>query len=419
MTNSALTSKSVLWLVLAIVSAGSMLYYVIQIWSYGQPPQFNDLYAPWWGAHELLLHRRNPYSPAVAHEIQTVIYGALVNPSADDPSGTAGGFAYPPYAALLLWPTVHMSFPAVQRVFFCVSVLVTLLSLVLWLRSLNFRPPPLPWLTIALFVLGSFPVMQGLKLQNLSLIAAAFLALTVFLLSADHLIPAGIFLAASTFKPQLTVALIPWLMLWTFSDWRHRRSLAWSFLLTMLLFVLASEWLMPGSISSFLHIVSAYRHYTYGHSLLDVWFNRTSGPTASAILLLIILALAWRDRSESANSTRFIWVISLLLAATVIVIPTLAPHAQLLLLPAFLSLLQNHSSLLKSNSKVRLVLVATWTLLAWPWIAAFALLAGALHYPAVKLQAFWEIPLYTSPVLPLAVLLAAGCLLRTRSQAIP
>lgn len=416
MTNSVLTSKSVLWLVLAIVSAGSMLYYVAEIWSYGQPPQFSDLYAPWWGAHELLLHRRNPYFPAVAHEIQTVIYGEPVNPTTDDPSGLAGGFAYPPHAALLLWPTVHMSFSAAQKLIFCVSVLVTLLSLVLWLRALNFRPPPLRWLTIALFVVGSFPAVQGLKLQNLSLIAAGFLAVTVFLLSADHLIPAGICLAASTFKPQFTVALIPWLMLWTFSDWRRRRSLARSFFLAMLFLILVSEWLMPASISSFLHVVLAYRHYTYGHSLLDVWLNPSFGPIASAILLLIVLALCWRDRSQSANSPRFVWVISLLLAVTVVVIPTLAPHAQLLLLPGFLSLLQNHASLLNSNSAVRLVVVAAWTLLAWPWIVTFGLLVATLWHPIVKLRALWEVPLYISPVLPLAVSLAVGFLLQSRAQ---
>ena len=418
MTNSALISKSVLWLVLGFVSAGSMLYYVTEIWSYGQPPHFNDLYARWWGAHELFLHGRDPYSPAVSHEIQAVIYGASVSPTAEDPLGIAGGFAYPPYTALLVWPTVYLSFPAAQKVFLGVSLLGTMISLALWLRLLRFRLPPLRWLTIALFVLGSFPVLQGLKLQNLSLIAAAFLAVTVFLLSLDRPILAGIFLAASTFKPQFTIALIPWLALWTLSDWRRRRSLAWSFLLSMLLLVLISESLMPGSISSFLHVVRAYRHYTYGHSLLDVWFTSTFGPIASAILLLIVLALCWHDRSQSADSPRFFLVISLLLAVTVVVIPTLAPHAQLLLLPGFLSLLRNHYSLLKSNPTERLVFIAVWTLLAWPWIAAFGLLAAAPWYPAVKLRALWEIPLYTSPTLPLAVLLAVGCLLRPRSQPI-
>jgi len=186
----------------------------------------------------------------------------------------------------------------------------------------------------------------------------------------------------------------------------------------MLLFVLIGEWLMPGCFASFLHVALAYRHYTYGHSLLDVWFTSTFGPIASFILLLIVLALSWQDRSQAADSPRFVWLVSLLLAATVVVIPTLAPHAQLLLLPGFLSLLHNHSSLMKSNPTVRLVLAAAWMLLAWPWISAFGLLAATLSYPTAKLRTVWEVPLYTSPLLPLVVLLAVGCLLRRRTQAL-
>src|SRR5579872_2522297 len=188
-------TRSVLWLLLSVVSAGSMAYYVLEIWGANQPPHFSDLYAPWWAAHELLLHRRNPYSPAVAHEIQTMIYGAPATASADDPSSIGGGFAYPPYAALLLWPTVYLSFSAAQKVFLVFSVLAMVLSLALWLRMLRCRPSPLRWLTLAFFFLGSFPALQALKLQNLSVIAAALIALTLFLLAGDHLVLAGIFLA--------------------------------------------------------------------------------------------------------------------------------------------------------------------------------------------------------------------------------
>ena len=112
--------RPVLWLLLSVLSAASMAFYVANIWSANQPPGFSDLYAPWWAAHELFLHHRNPYSPAVAHEIQTVIYGAPVAPSPDDPSGLAGGFAYPPYATLLLWPTVYSPSPS-RRKYFCSS----------------------------------------------------------------------------------------------------------------------------------------------------------------------------------------------------------------------------------------------------------------------------------------------------------
>src|SRR5882762_4157354 len=64
------------FLILAMFCAGCMWFYVTHIWAAGQSSQFTDLYAPWWGSHEVLLHGRNPYTPAVAHDIHFVIYGA-------------------------------------------------------------------------------------------------------------------------------------------------------------------------------------------------------------------------------------------------------------------------------------------------------------------------------------------------------
>src|SRR5260370_24404843 len=98
--------------------------------------------------------------------------------------------------------------------FFCVSVLAVLGSLACWLRALRFHPPPVQWLTISFLLFGSFPVLQGLKLENLSLIAAALLPVTVVLLSTDHLILSCFFIAASTFKTHLTIMLIPWRLCW-------------------------------------------------------------------------------------------------------------------------------------------------------------------------------------------------------------
>src|SRR5580692_5839446 len=114
--------RSAVWPLLAAVAAASMSFYAVKIWSANQPAQFSDLYATWWATHELFLHGRNPYSPALAHEIQTAIYGVPSKLSLDDPAGIAGGFAYPPYAVFLAWPTIFMSFHTAQRVFIVISL---------------------------------------------------------------------------------------------------------------------------------------------------------------------------------------------------------------------------------------------------------------------------------------------------------
>jgi hypothetical protein len=415
MNNPRLMPRPVLWLVVSILCAASMGFYVTAIWSANQPPHFSDLYARWWGAHELLLHGRNPYSPEVSHEIQSVIYGVVNTASPDDPAGIGGGFAYPPYTVLWLWPLIYLSFATAQKVFIGAAVLLLLLSLALWMRALHWRPNPIERITIALFLLGSFPAMQALVLQNPSVVAAGFIAIAIFLLSAEHLVLAGVFLAASTFKPQFCVALLPWLAIWVVAEWRRRASLAWGFLGTTLILFLASEWLVPGWIPTFLNIVRAYRRYAYGYSLLDVWFTPTVGPVLGAVALFAVLALCWRYRSEPANSPTFLLAVSLVLAVNVVVMPTLAPHAQLLLLPGLLCLL-GANRFGDAGLIGRRFRLAAWGLLAWPWVVSFALLVASVRFPVDKLIRFWQVPLYTSPLLPLAVSLALGWLLSAQPR---
>jgi hypothetical protein len=50
-------------------------------------------------------------------------------------------------------------------------------------------------------------------------------------------------------------------------------------------------------------------------------------------------------------------------------------------------------------------------MLAWPWIAASGLLLAAVRLPESALLRYWQIPLYSSPLLPAVVSLALGCLL--------
>jgi hypothetical protein len=410
-------AKSALWPLLSIAAALSMIFYITTIWSAGQAAHFSDLYAPWSGTRALLLEHRNPYSPEVAHEIQTVIYGASSPASATDPEGLAGGFAYPPYAAFLLWPISHLSFSAASTVFLWLSFLDLLLAIYFWLRLFSFPVAGSSTLAIAIFTAGSLPALQAMQLHNLTLIAASTIALSLFLLSADFQILAGIAVAIATFKPQFVVLLIPWLALWSFSDWHRRRKLVWSFLLSLALLLAASEWITPGSLRSFLSIALAYRHYTYGHSVLDVWFTPVFGVFAAIILLVAVLWPGWKLRSQPADSASFLIATALTLAATLVVIPTLAPHAQLLLFPGFLCLLRFRSPQPAPSRALRLLRIAAWALLAWQWISAAGLALASTSTPVAKLLRWWQVPLYTSPLIPLG--LAAALALLARNQLTP
>ncbi len=388
-----------------------MWNYVAHIWSAGQSAHFSDLYAQWWAAHEIFLHGRNPYTPAVAHEIQSVIYGA---PIASSPAGgsddMAGGFAYPLYVVFLMAPTVWLPFSVVQHLFAGLFLGLTLASLWLWLYCLRWRLSRIELIFVALLTVGSFPVLQGIALQNLSLLAAFLIAASLASVMAERYALAGALLAAATIKPQFTILLIPWFAFWTISNWRQRQRLAWSFLGGVALLLLSSEMLLPGWIRYFLSIIQAYKHYTYGHSLMDVWFTPRIGPFVSAALALGVLLLCWRHRNCPATSPRFLLAPSLALSATLVVIPTLEPHAQLLLLPGFLWLLGYRRAIWKLGGASRVLFVAAWILLAWAWMAATGLALAALWLPSSKVFRLWMLPLYTSPLIPFGVCMALGFL---------
>ncbi len=109
--------------------------------AHGRPRgNLSDLYPRWLGARELLLHHRDPYSPEVTREIQAGYYGRVLDPDrADDPKDQQG-FAYPVYVVFLLAPTIGLPFPVVQTGFRWLLVVLTLLSVPLWLRAVRWRP---------------------------------------------------------------------------------------------------------------------------------------------------------------------------------------------------------------------------------------------------------------------------------------
>jgi hypothetical protein len=92
------------------------------------------------------------------------------------------------------------------------------------------------------------------------------------------------------------------------------------------------------------------------------------------------------------------------LAATVVIVPMVAPYNQLLLLPSIF-LLIHHASLNWSRGRLtRLAYIVSGLLVFWPWLATLCLSIAALILPPKLVQQAWATPLYTSLGIPLAVL---------------
>lgn len=378
-----------------------------------QRPRGNlsDLYPRWVGARELLLHHRNPYSPEVTREIQLGYYGRELDANrAGDPKDQQA-FAYPAYVAFLLAPTVGLPFDGVMIGFECVLVLLTLMSVWLWLRAIGWRPKPATTAMLVILTLGSFPAVQGFKLQQLSLLAAALMAGSAALLVGKHFFAAGAVLAVATIKPQLVLPLLLCLLLWTASNWPRRQTILWGFGLGMAMLVGGAEIVLPGWIGDFLTATRDYRRYTGGKSLLDTLLSPALGRVAALAALLLVLAVAWRLRRAEVGSHEFSLLLATALAVTLIVIPMFAPYNQLLLLPAVFLVARHWPEFWNQGVLSKAACVLTVAIVGWPWLAALGLALANMAMPAASVQRGWAIPLYTSLGIPLVLIVQLASLL--------
>lgn len=410
---------------IALLCAGSMWFYVERVLipyekadsaAHARPRgNLSDLYPRWLGARELLLHHRNPYGTDITAEIQRDYYGRELDPArADDPKDRQG-FAYPVYVVFLLAPLIGFPFHGVQIFFHWLLLALTAASVWLWLRVLRWELPLMAVAACIALTLGSFPAVQGIKLQQLSLLVAALLAGSVACAVSGFLFCGGALLALATIKPQLTWPLVAWLLLWAWGDLQARRKFLFGFGLVMTLLLGGAEILLPGWWRMFAEAIGQYHKYTQNQSVIEVMLNQVLGPVASgtaarfgAQILAVTATFAcgplfWKLRRQQADTSGFNAATALALALTVLVIPMYAPYNQVLFLPAILLLVRERAAFV-SRSHVRRWAYGTGALLlAWQWAASLGLtVVYLLGLRAWALEG-WRWPFFATFALPVWV----------------
>jgi hypothetical protein len=242
-------------------------------------------------------------------------------------------------------------------------------------------------------------------LQQLTLLVAPMIAAAVYLLIKNRQIASGILLGFATVKPQIAFPLAAWLMLWACARINVRWKLVAAFAVTLLTLAVAGELLLQGWIHEFYAALFAYRGYTRHLSPLDELVTPTLGIPLAIGVVAAVAVICWQARKSLAESEPFCWTTSVVLAANLLVIPTIAPYNQLLLLPGIFLLLRTWNQGVKLNRAGRLLGWVAAGCLTWPLMTATGLTLLSFFTPAV--QRFWEIPLCTSIVIPIPV---TGCL---------
>ena len=412
------------WLVVALVCAAGVWlfaqrvlipYQMADAALHARPRgNLSDLYPRWVGACELLLNGRDPYSAEVAREIQAGYYGRPLDSSRPGEPKDQEGFAYPVYVVFYLAPTVRLPFAIVKDGFFWLLVIVTAASALIWLRVLRWTASLATQAVVLILTLGSLAVMQGLKLEQISLLVAGLIALAVLLLVRDYQVAAGIVLAVASMKPQLVVLLLIWLGMWMLGDWRRRSRWALSFAVVMVIQIAAAEWYVPHWIPRFWQALRAYRNYTGAVGVAEEFAGPILGQTLEVVAFALLMGLCWRERRHAAGTKAFAGMVSVVLAFTALLVPTYSVYNQVLLIPALLVLVDARRALWQKSSATRLLLLATAVLVAWPWMTSVILAGLSFVLPPATVERAWALPFWTALFVPVGV--AAVMLVHAREQ---
>ena len=177
---------------------------------------------------------------------------------------------------------------------------------------------------------------------------------------------------------------------------------------------------MPGWMREFRDAVAAYRQYTGGAgSLLDVLTTPWLGRILAGVAVLAVMIMAWRVRHAPLDSEAFSTMLAMVLAVTLVIVPSFAPYNQVLLLPAVFLIARSWRDLWRLGGLTRMAFALGLAVVGWPWLACCGLMLASRFVPASSLQKAWTAPLYTSLGIPLVVLgllsVCAGNRLQTSS----
>jgi len=328
----------------------------------------NDLAGRQFATREALLHHSDPYSAQMRHEIQDV--------TGHD---KGQGFDYPLLLAVLIAPVAWVPWPALRLAF--VLVMVPALFGSFWLVVSLARPKIARsrQVLILLLCLLSWPVMFGLRLQQPTLIVAVLVLPACWLLSREHQIPAGILLALSTFKPQLVLPLLLWLLVW--ACFGRRWKLIAAFAVTETLYFAASEIMVPGWLSHWL--ADLHRYGALCANLpLQLIFGHAAGLLATIALVGYVFWRLWRKCRCSPQSPEFVLAIAVALAVSICTTPVTwgMIYNHVLLVPAALLLL--FSARPSGSGVAALLYWITQALLVWTFASVAIAALGNLLAPS-------------------------------------
>jgi hypothetical protein len=305
-----------------------------------QNPGGNDFMTYWNPARYWLLNGFSPYDERVTQATQEIIYGRPADIARGDDLNI---FVYPMFSMIFFGPFGALDYLVARTLWMTILEVAAIALTLISLKLSGWKLSPLGLAALALFSLLWYPGIRTLILGQFSGINALLIVAAIFLVLQKRDVLAGVLLALSMSKPQMSFLIIPFTLLWAFSNkrWRLVQSiLGVSILLWLLPMLFIPDWPLQ-----WLRELSKYPAYT---ARIGSNVEIISGliPSLSRPLSLILYAffglfllrewaLAW-----GKDERRFLWAALMTLVIANIIAPRNATTHYVELLPIPLLLFQ-------------------------------------------------------------------------------
>jgi hypothetical protein len=366
-------------------------------------------FQPLWQAGRWILEGRgDPYSDQMTRLLQMQSYGRLAR-GGEDPRA----FVYPLYALLLMAPVLFLPHPWAQAAWFTLLELALILGIAGATRLVSWRLPARQTLLTVMWGFLLYPIAWALVLGQVSILIFGLIIAALLALRSGREVWAGVFLALTTAKPQMSFLIVPALLLWAFV--RRRTRFLVSFAVSIGGLLALSFAVLPEWVAGVLRAGAGYfeaQPFPPPIVLLGRALAGEQGEVVAAALAVLLFAgLIWAWWRELVSESFPLWAVGVTLIVTALVAPRTSMVNQVpLLLPLCLVLsdLARHG-----RSGVRLGVAIQLILLVGLWGI------DILWFPPVGSGEHWHAQQrFISPVVPGLLLILLGTRLWWRRRAI-
>lgn len=305
----------------------------------------------------------NIYSLEVEYQVELFRYGQ------EHGDEFPGMFSYPYHTMFVFLPFAFIKdFSLARATWMTVMELAHISIILLTLKTIGYKPTKNILLGVIFLSLFGAEFLQPLIDGNPSSIAAFFAILSLFFMSKKSDRLAGMFLAFSTIKPQLSVLFFALIWLWSFS--RKRWEILYSSLLTLFILFGISFLSLPNWVSEFIRDTTAYPGAATPSTPRTILAHWMPAPIANiiawalTILSIYILIQTWR-RTYGKDFPILLWAVSITFAIMPLTGITSAKSNYIAMLPGVILLLQYGAKELKMKEILLSSFLLIWISLGW------------------------------------------------------